>query len=179
MSSQSRDSESTPRPRGTVMRLDRLEGERARLLLSSDSPDCTMTRGALVGALVPEGTVLSLEGGLGVGKTVFVKGLCSGLGVRDEVLSPSFVLAEEYRGLVPVFHFDLYRLERAREVAGIGLLEAADGRAVVIVEWGDRLPPGMLDIDVRIIMRITAPECREITIDAPRGLLAAIEEGKR
>ncbi len=156
-------------------RLDRLGGERARIRLESGSPDRTLALGRAIGSILPPGTALSLEGGLGAGKTLFAKGLCGGLGVSDEVTSPSFILAEEYRGVFPVFHFDLYRLERVDDAAGIGFFDAIDGRAVVIVEWGDRLPPGAVEFDVVARFRVTGPESREIEIAGPKELCDELE----
>jgi tRNA threonylcarbamoyladenosine biosynthesis protein TsaE len=179
MPSHSRDQEQAPGNGVGSARLERLDGSGGSLVIASDSPARTLSCGALIGSLIPPGTVLSLEGGLGAGKTLLAKGICAGLGVPDEVLSPSFILVEEYRGMFPVFHFDLYRLEHVHDVAGIGLLEAVDGRAVVIVEWGDRLPEGMLEVDVRVVMRITGPERREITVEGCRAMLAALAEGMR
>jgi tRNA threonylcarbamoyladenosine biosynthesis protein TsaE len=160
---------------GAGRRLDRFEGERRRLSLTSESPDRTLAVGRAIGSLLPPGAVLSLEGGLGAGKTLIAKGICAGLGVPDEVTSPSFVLAEEYAGVVPVPHFDLYRLESVDEVARIGLFDAIDGRSVVIVEWGDRLPAGSLDPDVRVIMEIAGDRSRGITIEGRGGFLDALE----
>jgi tRNA threonylcarbamoyladenosine biosynthesis protein TsaE len=156
-------------------RLDRFEGERRSIALASDSPDRTLAIGRGIGSLVPRGAVLSLEGGLGAGKTVIAKGVCAGLGVSGEVVSPSFVLAEEYAGVFPVFHFDLYRLESVDEVARIGLFDAIDDRNVVIVEWGDRLPAGSLDADVRIVLEITGDRGRAITLEGTSGFLEALE----
>ena len=156
-------------------RLNRFEGERRSVVLASESPDRTLAIGRGIGSLVPRGAVLSLEGGLGAGKTLLAKGVCAGLGVSGEVLSPSFVLAEEYAGVFPVFHFDLYRLGSVDEVAGIGLFDAIDDRNVVIVEWGDRLPAGSLDADVRIVMEITGDLSRAITIEGRGGFLDALE----
>jgi tRNA threonylcarbamoyladenosine biosynthesis protein TsaE len=170
----------TPRkreqPRSAPDRLGAFGGERRRLVIRSDAPARSVVFGRAIGSLVPAGAVISLEGGLGVGKTLLAKGICSGLGVREEVLSPSFILAEEYRGVVPVIHFDLYRLERLDEVSDIGLFDAVDGYCVVIVEWGDRLPEGALAIDVEIVMTITGPEEREIVITAGSEFVAALEE---
>jgi tRNA threonylcarbamoyladenosine biosynthesis protein TsaE len=160
-------------------RLAAFAGERARLALASDSPERTAAIGRSMGALLPPGAVVSLEGGLGVGKTLLTKGICSGLGVQDEVLSPSFILAEEYRGELPVFHFDLYRLTRLDEVSGIGLFDAVDGRNVVIIEWGDRLPCGALEVDVEVVMRIAGAEAREIVVSAPGDFCAALEEATK
>jgi len=156
-------------------RLERFDGPRRSIVLSSDDPARTLEVGHLIGQLVPSGAVLSLEGGLGAGKTLIAKGICAGLGVSDEILSPSFILAEEYAGAFRVFHFDLYRLDRVDEVDGIGLFDAVDGRNIVIIEWGDRLPAGTLEADVRIVMKITGERTRTITIEAWGGFLAPLE----
>ena len=156
-------------------RLDRFDGARRSIARTSDSPDRTLAIGLAIGSLAPAGAVISLEGGLGAGKTLIAKGICAGLGVSDEVLSPSFILAEEYAGVFPVFHFDLYRLESVDEVARIGLFDAIDGRNVVIVEWGDRLPAGSLEPDVRIVLEITGGRSRSIAIEAPGVFLEALE----
>jgi tRNA threonylcarbamoyladenosine biosynthesis protein TsaE len=74
-----------------------------------------------------------------------------------------------------VFHFDLYRLESVDEVARIGLFDAIDDRNVVIVEWGDRLPAGSLDADVRIVLEITGDRGRAITLEGTNGFLEALE----
>jgi tRNA threonylcarbamoyladenosine biosynthesis protein TsaE len=158
-------------------RLSRFEGERRSVALASESPDRTLAIGREIGSLVPRGAVLSLEGGLGAGKTLIAKGICAGLGVSGEVLSPTFVLAEEYAGLFPVFHFDLYRLGSVDEVARVGLFDAIDDRNVVIVEWGDRLPPGTLDADVRIVLEITGDRSRRITVEGRGGFLDSLEGG--
>lgn len=163
--------------RGTapLRRLERFAGARRRFVLSSEAPAATLAIGRSIGERVPAGTVLSLEGGLGAGKTLIAKGICAGLGVSDEVLSPSFILAEEYTGAVPVMHFDLYRLDELDEIVRIGLFDAIDGRTVVLVEWGDRLPPGVLDADVRILMEFTGETSRRLTIEAPGEFLDALE----
>lgn len=156
-------------------RLEPVGGPPRSLALRSGSPERTLEIGRVLGALVPAGTVLSLEGGLGAGKTLLAKGLCAGLRVEDEVTSPSFILAEEYRGALRVLHFDLYRLERVGDADGIGLFDAVDGRAVVIVEWGDRLPPGALRADVVARLRVTGEKSRDILIKAPKELCDALE----
>ena len=157
-------------------RLVSFEGKRESRTLESRSPSATLELGTLIGRIVPEGCVMSLEGGLGAGKTLLAKGICLGLGVRDEVVSPSFILVEEYRGVVPVMHFDLYRLERVEEVYDLGLFELDDGHNVIVVEWGDRLPEGILRPDIRVVLRVTGEEEREILIEAPGELIRAVEK---
>ena len=157
-------------------RLQQFESPKARYVLTSESTEQTLEIGRRIGQLLPSGSVLSLEGGLGVGKTLLVKGICAGLGVDSEVLSPSFILLEEYRGELPVLHFDLFRLDDMDDVMDVGLFDAIDGCNIVIVEWGDRLPQGVLGVDIRVTMRITGPESREIFIEAYKNFLEALEE---
>ncbi|MCK4236441.1 MAG: tRNA (adenosine(37)-N6)-threonylcarbamoyltransferase complex ATPase subunit type 1 TsaE [Candidatus Krumholzibacteria bacterium] len=159
-------------------RLKTLEGPIERYTITSGSPSQTIDIGKRLGRLVPEGSVISLEGGLGAGKTLIAKGICAGLGVDEEVVSPSFILVEEYSGDFNILHFDLYRLDRFEEVERVGLFDAVDGRNVVIVEWGDKLPEGSLVPDVRLIMRIAKGEEREIIIEACKELTGAIMGGE-
>ena len=119
--------------------------------------------------------MVSLEGSLGSGKTVFAKGFCLGLGVEEDVLSPSFILIEEYRGVFPVYHFDLYRLEDIHEVEEIGLLDYVDGRSVVIIEWGDRLPEGYVEKDIIVEISVAGEFERNIRITAPKGIIEVVD----
>ncbi len=153
-----------------------LRGRIGKRTVAVDSPADMISLGRRFGQIVPPGAVVSLEGGLGSGKTFFVKGACEGLGVDDEVLSPTFILVEEYKGAFPVFHFDLYRLEDIDEVETTGLFDAVDGRNVVLIEWGDRLPEGSLDFDIRIGIAITGEMSRMMTIEAAEGLISRLLE---
>ena len=114
--------------------------KKVTLEIISKSPDETLLLGRILGELLSEGSLVALIGGLGAGKTVLTKGIARGLGVADdrEVTSPSFVLVNEYRGRVPVYHVDLYRLENPGEVEGIGWDEFTSGPGVTLVEWADR-----------------------------------------
>jgi tRNA threonylcarbamoyladenosine biosynthesis protein TsaE len=96
----------------------------------------TRAIGRRLAALLRVGDIVLLSGGLGAGKTVLVSGIAEGLGVDETVLSPSFVLARRYHGLMELVHADLYRLESTGEIEDLDLpTEAADG--VLAVEWGD------------------------------------------
>ena len=110
--------------------------------------------------------VVLLSGELGAGKTVFAKGLAAGLGVADtsRVCSPSYTLVNIYAGQVPIFHIDLYRLEKASEIADLGW-EDYLGEGVVIIEWAERLPFPLDGICVAI--EPGADDTRTITIQYP------------
>lgn len=104
----------------------------------STSPEETMRAGEKAGSLLREGDLVLLEGELGSGKTVFVRGVCRALGCEEEVRSPTFVLVREYAGRVPVFHIDLYRLTGIRDWPNLGV-EDRMGQGVALVEWGEAL----------------------------------------
>ena len=87
------------------------------------------------------GDVIALVGGLGMGKTHFTKGILNGLGSEEVVTSPTFALLQEYsRGRLPVFHFDLYRLESESEVVRLGWDDYLEEGGLVIAEWADLFP---------------------------------------
>jgi tRNA threonylcarbamoyladenosine biosynthesis protein TsaE len=94
--------------------------------------------GEAIGGRIPRGLCVSLIGPLGAGKTVVVAALCRGLGVTEEVLSPTFVLYEEFSGRLPVAHVDLYRLEHESEIEELGVFDRLGGQVVILAEWGDR-----------------------------------------
>lgn len=118
------------------------------------SPDAGTTRaiGAALARAAKPGDVLCLWGDLGAGKTQLAKGFGAGLGVRDTVTSPSFVLMAEYEGRLPMFHIDLYRLDGPDEVIGGGLLDEREAQGVTLIEWPERLGSALPErrVDVRI-----------------------------
>lgn len=101
----------------------------------------TIVFGRKLGMLLSPGDVVALVGELGAGKTTLVKGLVQGLGVTDKrvVKSPTFSLVHSYNGRIPVYHFDAYRLEDARQMLDIGSDEMIYGNGVAIVEWADKV----------------------------------------
>ena len=106
------------------------------------NPDETFRIGEQIGTQLSGGEILLLDGPLGAGKTVFVKGLATALGVDpDEVTSPSFTLVNPYDGRLPVFHIDLYRLDEGAPAAEAVDLEEmlSNEGAVIIIEWAHRL----------------------------------------
>jgi tRNA threonylcarbamoyladenosine biosynthesis protein TsaE len=107
--------------------------------LHAGSAEATHALGRRLGRAARAGDVILLEGGLGAGKTVLVRGLAEGLGAAGEVISPTFVLVRQHVGRLELVHADLYRLESAAEVEGLGLLDLS-AAGVLAVEWPERWP---------------------------------------
>ncbi|MGI8406946.1 MAG: tRNA (adenosine(37)-N6)-threonylcarbamoyltransferase complex ATPase subunit type 1 TsaE [Actinomycetota bacterium] len=136
------------------------------------SAEETRILGASLAPLLLPGDVLSLTGDLGAGKTCFVQGLATAMGVRGPVTSPSFTIVHEYEARYPIVHLDVYRLDSFQEVIDLGFEEFLDPRAVLLLEWGDAIEPLLPRTHLRIELKRTAdPEAddmREITF-RPRG----------
>lgn len=107
----------------------------------SASADETIALGRAAAASLRRGDVLALTGELGAGKTHFVKGLAAGLGTPSGVTSPTFTLIHEYPGgRLPLYHFDLYRLDDADAALRIGLDEYLFGDGICVIEWAEKFP---------------------------------------
>ena len=115
------------------------------------------------------GDVVLLHGEMGVGKTVFTKGLCQGLGVTDYVTSPTFTVVNEYDGAsIKVYHFDLYRIEDEDELIEIGFEEYLASNAICVIEWPQNAKGSMPKRHYRVtISRTDTQDQRNITIENP------------
>lgn len=102
------------------------------------SPRETMDLGRRIASELRAGDIIYLSGELGSGKTVLVKGICQGLGVKEQVTSSSFVIATEYKGCMLISHVDLYRLGR-NDIAALPIDEYIFKDGVTIIEWADRM----------------------------------------
>lgn len=114
------------------------------------SPEDTEKIAESLASLLSAGDVLTLEGELGTGKTTFTKGLAKGLGIKRNINSPTFTIVKQYKGRVPLYHMDVYRLENSDE--DIGFSEYFYGDGVSVVEWAkfieDFLPEERLEITI-------------------------------
>ena len=129
----------------------------------SSNPEETRLIGSEFVRNAPAGTVLSLIGDLGAGKTEFVKGLALGLGFDGEVTSPTFTILHEYRGgRLPLFHMDFYRLREQRELDEIGFDEYLRAGGICAIEWGDKFPNRLPPDSTKIFFSIRAGDRREI-----------------
>ena len=120
----------------------------------SDSVEDTMELGArLAREAVPDDCFV-LTGDLGAGKTHFSKGFARGLGIEEDVTSPTFAIVEEYQGRLPLLHWDLYRLEEEWELDDIDWYGLTESGAVSLVEWGDKFPQAMPEGAWRVDIRV-------------------------
>ncbi|HJX69677.1 MAG TPA: tRNA (adenosine(37)-N6)-threonylcarbamoyltransferase complex ATPase subunit type 1 TsaE [Dehalococcoidia bacterium] len=138
-------------------------------LFITTSPLATQNLGKRIGEKLSPGSVVALMGELGCGKTCFTKGLCAGLGIpKREVNSPSFTFANEYKGKLPVFHLDLYRVEDMVASLEVGvsdyLLRTESG--VAIIEWAERILPLLSDNYLAVHFSVLAPKKRQIILTA-------------
>jgi len=118
----------------------------------------------LAGALRP-GDVVALCGDLGAGKTCFVKGIAAGLGIAQEVTSPTFALIHEYRGgRLPLAHVDLYRLETVQDAINIGIEEYLGGPGVTVIEWAEKIESFLPARTVRVHLAVVDETTRSIEI---------------
>ena len=108
------------------------------MVIESFCPEDTFALGQKIGELVKPGTVISLVGDLGVGKTVFTQGLAKGLGITEPVNSPTFTIVQVYDGgRLPFYHFDVYRIGDIEEMDEIGYEDYFYGEGVCLIEWAD------------------------------------------
>ena len=107
-----------------------------RIQIETNSAEETFRAGKQLGEKAYPGMVLCLDGDLGVGKTVFTQGFAKGLGIREPVNSPTFTIIQEYEvGRLPLYHFDVYRIEDVEEMEEIGYEDYFYGEGVCLIEW--------------------------------------------
>ncbi len=135
-------------------------------LVATASVEATRELAARLATVAHPGDVIALFGDLGAGKTQFAKGFASGLGVTGTVNSPSFVLMAEHGGRIPLFHLDLYRLADGVEPLAGGLIDERQSGGVTVIEWAERLGPGLPSERLEVRIGGTGDEPREIRLRA-------------
>ncbi len=115
-----------------------------------------------LGELVNRGDIICMVGDLGAGKTTFIQALAAGLGVEDCVTSPTFVLINEYEGRIPLYHFDVYRINHISEMEDLGYEEYFYGDGVCAIEWADLIDDILPNNHLRIEIRITGAKTRQV-----------------
>lgn len=124
-----------------------------QMIFESFGPEDTFRFGRELGEKARAGTVFTLIGDLGVGKTVFTQGLAAGLGITEQINSPTFTILQVYEeGRCPFYHFDVYRIGDSSEMDEIGYEEYIDGEGVCLIEWAnlieDILPPRYIRVTI-------------------------------
>lgn len=120
--------------------------------------------GEAFGRSVVSGLCVSLTGPLGAGKTVLAGGICRGLGIDERLISPTFVLYEEFEGRLPVAHVDFYRLEHESEIEELGLFDMIGPTRVILAEWGNRSEMILDRSDVEISLHHLSENRRRIDV---------------
>jgi tRNA threonylcarbamoyladenosine biosynthesis protein TsaE len=131
----------------------------------STSPEETLAFGERIGARLSagaaEGAVVLLVGPLGAGKTVLAKGIARGLGITEQVVSPTYTIVSEYTtGSRPLHHVDLYRIEGSEQLENLGLEDIMRGNGIVLIEWGEKL--GARSDAARVSISLAADGGRDI-----------------
>ena len=131
----------------------------------TNSPEETEALGAALAEKLQPGTVLAFRGDLGAGKTAFTRGLARGLGAGDRVTSPTYTIVNEYlSGRLPLFHFDMYRLESEDDLFDIGWEDYLERGGVCAVEWSENVKDAM-EGAVGICIEKLGEDSRRITIE--------------
>lgn len=129
------------------------------------SEEETIELGKKIGLLLSRGDVIALDGTLAAGKTYFTKGLALGLGIEEEITSPTFTLMSEYYGRLPLYHFDVYRLSSAEDFLDMGGEEFLYGGGVCVIEWSGKIRSELPENTIFITIKITEEDgAREIEI---------------
>ena len=142
----------------------------------TQSEEETRIIGESVGACLLPGYMVALIGDLGSGKTCFTKGLARGLGVPDhyEITSPTFTLINEYPGRLPLCHVDAYRLDNSRDMVDTGFEDFFHGRAVVVIEWAERIRDILPENALFITLDYIDDTTRLLTFFGEEGLIQLI-----
>lgn len=125
-----------------------------RTIITTSPAETQKLAAELAGRLRPP-AVVALFGDIGAGKTCFVQGLATGLGLHTPITSPTFIIINEYPGPVPLYHMDLYRLLTAADAIATGLEEYFDRPGITAIEWAERaeelLPPNAIRVRLECI----------------------------
>jgi len=119
-----------------------------------------------LGQLVHGGDVICMTGDLGAGKTTFTQAFAKGLDVEDYVTSPTFTLIHEYDGRVPLYHFDVYRINHVSEMEDLGYEEYFYGNGVCVIEWASLIEEVLPKDRLWIEIKVTGIESRQICVDS-------------
>jgi tRNA threonylcarbamoyladenosine biosynthesis protein TsaE len=119
-----------------------------------------MALGERIARRLGRGSVVALRGGLGTGKTCLAKGIARGLGIHETLTSPTYTIVSEYRGGLPLYHIDAYRLAGDDDFENTGAAELLGGEGVALIEWSERIPRSIPSEAISIEIEISGSESR-------------------
>ena len=128
------------------------------LEIKSFSPKDTQSIGEIIGRNAKPGQIYLLTGSIGAGKTCLVQGILWGLDNPDYVRSPTFIIATEYTGKIPLFHIDLYRIDPPLSTEELGIDEYLYGNGITVIEWAEKAPHLFKDDHIHINIDISEEE---------------------
>jgi len=144
------------------------------MILHARSAEETVALGKAIGLCLRKGDVLALQGTLAAGKTTITKGIALGLGITENITSPTFTLISEYTGKVRLYHMDVYRLDSTEDFINLGVDEMLYGQGVCIIEWSEKVMSELPPKTIRIRLGVNGDGSRTITLDNwPYGALEA------
>lgn len=136
------------------------------ITFKSTGAEETRQLGRELGRLVQAGQIILLKGNLGAGKTAMVQGIAGGLGLDENITSPTFSLINEYQGKIPLYHMDLYRLDSESDLIDIGFEEYLDREGVVVIEWPELALPFLEPDFLLVKILVKEQQERDITLEA-------------
>lgn len=140
----------------------------------SNSAEETVAFAEKLGALLRGGDIVAYRGGLGAGKTTFTRGLAVGLGLPDEVSSPTFALVNEYRNdKITLYHFDMYRIMNAEALETTGFYDYISEDSVIVCEWSENIADCLPDGTVTVTIERLGENERRITAEGDERFDAA------
>lgn len=131
----------------------------------TNSPEETIEFAKEIGKKLKGGDVIAYIGGLGVGKTTFTRGLSLGLGLGDNVFSPTFSLVNEYRGEINLYHFDMYRIMDSMELETTGFYDYMSDDNILAIEWSENISDALDKNTIYIEIKRLDEDKREIIVN--------------
>ena len=139
--------------------------EKASGEIVSNSPEETFEIGRRMASSLLSGDVVELNGELGSGKTYLTKGVAFGLGINENVTSPTYTIISEYQGICPFYHIDAYRLNDEKDFQDLGGDEIINGDGISVIEWGEKIPKSLPKNKITVNLKITGLSSRLIRVE--------------
>lgn len=143
-----------------------------KVIYTTDSPEKSIHLGEEVGKRLRGGDIIAYCGDLGAGKTTFTRGICIGMGLGDDVTSPTFTLVNEYRKAdtkLDLIHFDMYRITTPEDIETTGFYDYMDEDTVLAVEWSENIAEELPEGCIIIRINRLGDNEREFVIESPDG----------